>query len=55
MQEPFARLIAKRQLGAVKYNGFWASMDTFKDKQQLDELFASGKSPWQLWNKTEKA
>ena len=53
VHEPFARLIEKRQLGAVKYKGFWASMDTFKDKQRLDDLLASGKAPWQLWNKTE--
>jgi hypothetical protein len=24
-------------------------MDTFKDKQQMDELFANGNPPWQLW------
>ncbi|MBV9946654.1 MAG: hypothetical protein JOZ69_07390, partial [Myxococcales bacterium] len=49
--EPFQRLIAKRQLLAVPYDGFWRNMDTFKDKMQLDELVSQGKIPWQLWHK----
>jgi len=49
--EPFQRLIAKRQLLAVPYDGFWRNMDTFKDKMQLDELVSQGKIPWQLWQK----
>ena len=48
--EPFARLIEQRQLVAVPYNGFWQNMDTFKDKVVLDEMVASGKPPWQVWN-----
>ena len=48
--EPFARLIERRQLVAVPYNGFWQNMDTFKDKIALDEMVASGKPPWQVWN-----
>jgi glucose-1-phosphate cytidylyltransferase len=49
--EPFERLIAKRQLLAVPYDGFWRNMDTFKDKMQLDELVAEGRVPWQVWRK----
>jgi glucose-1-phosphate cytidylyltransferase len=49
--EPFARLMEKRQLLAVPYDGFWRNMDTFKDKVQLDELVARGPGPWQLWQK----
>jgi glucose-1-phosphate cytidylyltransferase len=44
---PLSRLIAERQLMAYEYDGFWKAMDTFKDKQQLDELFARGKPPWE--------
>ena len=47
--EPFQRLIEKRQLLAVPYDGFWRNMDTFKDKMQLDELVAKGTVPWQVW------
>jgi glucose-1-phosphate cytidylyltransferase len=49
--EPFDRLIAKRELLAYPFDGFWRNMDTFKDKQQLDELVARGNTPWQLWNR----
>ena len=49
VQEPFRRLIAERQLVAYRYDGFWAAMDTFKDKQQLDDLYAKGNAPWQVW------
>lgn len=44
---PLVRLIADRQLMSYEYDGFWKAMDTFKDKQQLDELFARGKPPWE--------
>jgi glucose-1-phosphate cytidylyltransferase len=47
--EPFERLIEKRQLLAVPYDGFWRNMDTFKDKMVLDELLAQGRAPWQVW------
>ena len=35
---PFSRLIEKQELMTYEYDGFWKAMDTFKDKQQLDEL-----------------
>lgn len=47
--EPFQRLIREKQLLSYPYDGFFASMDTFKDKQVLDDLCASGKAPWQVW------
>jgi glucose-1-phosphate cytidylyltransferase len=47
--EPFDRLMAKRQLMAVPYDGFWRNMDTFKDKIQLDEIVSRGRAPWQVW------
>jgi glucose-1-phosphate cytidylyltransferase len=50
--EPFNRMIAKKQLIAVAYDGFWRSMDTFKDKMQLDELLKRGRGPWQVWQKS---
>jgi len=49
--EPFARLIEKEKLVAHPYDGFWASMDTFKDKQQLEELYARGQAPWEVWKR----
>ncbi|GAA3995297.1 glucose-1-phosphate cytidylyltransferase [Hymenobacter fastidiosus] len=47
--EPFQRLIQQQQLKAYRHEGFWAAMDTFKDKQLLDELYATGNPPWELW------
>jgi glucose-1-phosphate cytidylyltransferase len=47
--QPFQRLIHERQLVAFEYNGFFAAMDTFKDKQLLDNLDESGRPPWQVW------
>ncbi len=47
--EPFQRLITKRQVLAVPHDGFWRSMDTFRDKIELDELLARGHAPWQVW------
>ena len=49
--EPFQRLIRDQQLAAYEYDGFFAAMDTFKDKQQLDNLYESGLPPWEVWRK----
>jgi glucose-1-phosphate cytidylyltransferase len=49
IREPFHRLIQKRALLAYKYSGFWQCMDTFKDKQHLEEL-NQGAAPWKVWN-----
>lgn len=50
--EPFARLIGEKKLMAYKHEGFWMAMDTFKDKQRLDEVDAKGQAPWKVWNHT---
>lgn len=42
-----ARLAAQGDILAYPYDGFWAPMDTIKDKQDLDALFESGRAPWQ--------
>jgi len=47
--EPFQRLIKEQQLIAYSYDGFWASMDTFKDKKYLESLYAGGAAPWEVW------
>jgi glucose-1-phosphate cytidylyltransferase len=49
VEAPFQRLIAEGRLMACPYDGFWAPMDTFKDKNFLDGLHASGRAPWELW------
>ena len=49
VEEPFNRLIRDHQLLAFKHTGFWACMDTFKDKQRFDTLYATGNTPWEVW------
>lgn len=49
LAEPFQRLIEERRLMAYRYRGFWQCMDTFKDKQRLEDL-NQGTAPWKLWN-----
>ncbi len=48
--EPFQRLIQKQELVAYRSKGFWACMDTFKEKTMLDGLYAKGQPPWMLWD-----
>jgi glucose-1-phosphate cytidylyltransferase len=48
--EPFQRLIRGGRLVATEYDGFWMSMDTFKDRQQLDEIYSRGNAPWEVWS-----
>jgi len=50
VNEPFRRLIDKKELLTYRYDGFWMSMDTFKDKQHLDDLYANGTTPWEVWS-----
>jgi glucose-1-phosphate cytidylyltransferase len=47
--EPFQRLIDEKQLLGYTYDGFWAGMDTFKDRQSLESLWGSGSAPWHVW------
>jgi glucose-1-phosphate cytidylyltransferase len=47
--EPFRRLVQKRELMTFKYDGFFVAMDTFKEKQIIDEMYLSGKAPWEVW------
>ena len=48
VRQPFQRLIERQALLAYKYTGFWQCMDTFKDKQRLEELNQAA-APWKVW------
>lgn len=48
-QEPLMTLAEDGQLSAYKHTGFWQPMDTLRDKNLLEELWATGDAPWKLW------
>jgi glucose-1-phosphate cytidylyltransferase len=48
-REPLERLAADGQLMAFRHLGFWHPMDTLRDKQLLESLWASGSAPWKVW------
>lgn len=47
--EPLTRLAADGELRAFEHAGFWQPMDTLRDKNHLEELWATGHAPWMLW------
>ena len=55
VEEPFRRLIEEEKLITFPYRGFWAPMDTLKDKQTLDSLLESGRAPWAVWELARRA
>jgi glucose-1-phosphate cytidylyltransferase len=48
-REPMERLAREGQLAPYVYEGFWYAMDTMRDKNHLEELWASGEAPWKTW------
>ena len=46
---PLERLAKDGQLSAYKHTGFWQPLDTLRDKNYLEKLWASGKAPWKIW------
>lgn len=46
---PLERLAAAGQLEAYLHEGFWQPMDTLREKQMLEQLWAAGKAPWKVW------
>jgi glucose-1-phosphate cytidylyltransferase len=49
VEEPFQRLAAAGKLLSYAHDGFWACMDTFKDRQLLEDLYSRGHVPWEVW------
>jgi glucose-1-phosphate cytidylyltransferase len=48
-REPLERLAIDGQLSVYHHNGFWQPMDTLRDKQRLEDLWAGGRAPWKTW------
>lgn len=48
-QEPLRKVAELGELKAYKHNGFWQCMDTKREMEKLEELWASGQAPWKMW------
>ncbi len=48
--EPLEKLAEENQLAAYQHTGFWQAMDTLRDKNHLEELWAAGRAPWKVWS-----
>jgi len=46
---PLGEIAAKGELMAFEHRGFWQPMDTLRDKNHLEELWAAGRAPWKCW------
>lgn len=47
--EPMNRVVKDRQLAGFVHKGFWQCMDTKREMEKLERLWAEGKAPWKLW------
>ena len=47
--EPLIKLAEMGEMKLFEHRGFWQPMDTLRDKNQLEELWASGKASWKIW------
>jgi glucose-1-phosphate cytidylyltransferase len=48
-REPLEGLTAEGRVAAYRHQGFWHPMDTLRDKNRLEELWADGRAPWRTW------
>jgi glucose-1-phosphate cytidylyltransferase len=49
-REPVQRLAEDDQLACYRHEGFWQPMDTLRDRNVLEDLWASGSAPWRIWD-----
>ena len=48
-QQPLRKLAAKGELMCYSHEGFWQPMDTFREFEMLNDLWARGRAPWKTW------
>jgi len=46
---PMVKLASNDQLRSFKHNGFWQPMDTLRERNQLEDMWAAGRAPWKNW------
>lgn len=49
-QEPMRALAREGQLAAYRHEGYWQAMDTLRDRNQLEQLWSTGRAPWRAWS-----
>lgn len=49
-KKPLEKLASLGELKSYCHNGFWMCMDTKREKDKLEQLWASGKAPWKKWS-----
>ena len=49
VEQPFTRLLDEGRLYSHRHHGFWAAMDTWKDKTTFDDRYSHGDRPWEVW------
>jgi len=54
VEEPFRRLAVEGRLVTYLHDGFWACMDTFKERQLLEDIYSRGQPPWETWRKERR-
>lgn len=50
VEAPFQRILEQQKLVSMRWDGFYAAMDTFKDKIMFDRMYARGDRPWEVWS-----
>lgn len=53
VDDALPRLISEQELVAYPYAGTWITMDTFKEKQMLDDMYSRGETPWEVWKENK--
>jgi glucose-1-phosphate cytidylyltransferase len=48
-KKPLEKLSSEGQLSSFTHNGFWKSLDTLRDKNELEDLWQTNKAPWKIW------
>jgi glucose-1-phosphate cytidylyltransferase len=48
-REPLEKIATAGQLQAYRHDGFWQPMDTLRERDELEKLWATGKAPWKVW------
>ena len=46
---PLSRLVSERELVGYIHKGYWQCMDTLREKEKLERLWAEDKAPWKIW------